>query len=142
VGIANLDGSLSNDESDLTRNVCDVTAFIRGLQAKDLTAVDRAALRSLLDELESFVRLEAGAVTGCQHFALEDREVQLSPHHNVSSGSIWLDLVQPTRMHRCMRFDQARLARLNSCPAPPPRCDEPLSTIQNRRRPSGTAPGA
>ena len=89
MGIANLDGSPSNDESDLTRNVCDVTAFIRGLQAKDLTAVDRAALRSLLDELESFVRLEAGAVTGCQHFALEDREVQLSPHHNVSSGSIW-----------------------------------------------------
>ena len=55
MGIANLDGSLSNDESDLTRNVCDVTAFIRGLQAKDLTAVDRAALRSLLDELEAFV---------------------------------------------------------------------------------------
>src|SRR6266849_10968060 len=56
VGIANLDGSPSDDESDLTRNVREVTAFIRGLQAKDLTAVDHGALRSLLDELEAFVR--------------------------------------------------------------------------------------
>ena len=56
VGIANLDGCPSDDESDLTRNVREVTAFIRGLQAKDLTAVDCAALRSFLDELEAFVR--------------------------------------------------------------------------------------
>jgi hypothetical protein len=55
VGITNLDGSPGDDESDSTRNVGEVTAFIRGLQAKDLTAVDRAALRSLLDELEAFV---------------------------------------------------------------------------------------
>ena len=55
MGIANLDGSPSNDESDLTRIAREATAFIRGLQAKDLTAVDRAALHSLLDELEAFV---------------------------------------------------------------------------------------
>jgi hypothetical protein len=58
VGIVNLDGSPSNGESNLTLNLCEITDFIRGLQAKDLTADDRAALRSLLNELEAFVRTD------------------------------------------------------------------------------------
>jgi hypothetical protein len=63
VGIADLDGSPSDDESDLTRNVGEVTAFIRGLQAKELTAVDRADLRFLLDELEAFARTATSQIS-------------------------------------------------------------------------------
>lgn len=56
MGIPNLDGSPSNNESDLTRNVRKVTGFLKGLQPKDLTDADPAALRSLLDELGALVR--------------------------------------------------------------------------------------
>ena len=56
MGIVNLDGSPSNNESDLALDARELTDLIRALQAKDLTAGDRAAARSLLDELEAFVR--------------------------------------------------------------------------------------
>jgi hypothetical protein len=54
VDIFNVDGSASNDESDFTRSVRELTDLIGELQAKHLTAADRAILRSLLDELEAF----------------------------------------------------------------------------------------
>jgi hypothetical protein len=63
VAIVNLDGSRSDDEPDLTLSARAMTDCIRGLQAEDLTTVDRAALHSLLNELEAFVRT---AVYGCR----------------------------------------------------------------------------
>jgi hypothetical protein len=45
-----------NDESDFARKMREMTDFIKGLQPQDLTAADRAALRSLLDEVDTFVR--------------------------------------------------------------------------------------
>lgn len=52
---------LSNDLSDIARNVHKVTDFIKQCQTTTMTAADCAALRALVSELEAFVRTGSGA---------------------------------------------------------------------------------
>ena len=44
------------DASDVSRAVREFTAFLRRLDARDLRTAERAALRSLFDELRAMMR--------------------------------------------------------------------------------------
>ena len=53
LGINNSEPAPSGDTADVTRAVRELKAYLDGLQAEDLTTADRAALRSLFDELKT-----------------------------------------------------------------------------------------
>ena len=64
---------------------------------------------------------EVGKVVGREHLALDDREVDL-------------DLVEPTGVDRSVDEDEVGPSACSRAAARWPRCEEPLSTIQNTRR--------
>jgi hypothetical protein len=52
-------GSTSNDSSELAELAREFADVIRAVQAEDLTATERAALRSLFDDLKELGALSA-----------------------------------------------------------------------------------
>ena len=69
-------------------------------------------------------RFQVGKVIGGQYLALDDGEVNI-------------DLIEPTGVNQCIRPRMIRSStgHRRFCEASP-RCDEPLSTIQNSSSPA------